>query len=89
MYQVTVGAKYQIVIPKEVRKEIQDIRPGKKVGVYVSNGKVTIKPEPGNWLNRTRGMMTEAWKGLDTTRELEKMRNEWEERMQGIEKSSK
>lgn len=80
MYQVTVGTKYQIVIPKEVRKEIQDIKPGTKVGVYVSNGKVTIKPEQGSWLSRTRGMMKEAWKGIDTTKYLEDLRNEWDKK---------
>lgn len=89
MQLVTVGAKYQIVIPKEVRKKINGIRPGQKVGVYVKEGEAVIKPESANWLDRTRGMMTEAWKGVDTTKELEKIRDEWEERMREIEKNRK
>lgn len=90
MQLVTVGAKYQIVIPKEVRKKIKGLRPGDKVGIYsVDQGTVTIKAEPKNWLERTRGMMTEAWKGIDTTRELEKMRDEWDDKLKDLEKELK
>ena len=32
-------------------------------------------------------MMTEAWKGIDPIREVKKMRNEWEEKLQKFEKS--
>lgn len=86
---MTVGTKYQIVIPKEIRKKIKDIKPGKKVGVYIKNGEVSIRPEPENWLKRTRGMMTEAWKGIDTTKELEKMRDGWEDKLKDLEKDFK
>jgi len=82
MQLVTVGTKYQIVIPKEVRKKIKGIRPGAKVGVYPVNGEtVAIKTEPKNWLERTRGMMAEAWKGIDTTKYLEDLRNEWDKKL--------
>lgn len=75
---VTVGPKYQIVIPKEVRKKIK-VRPGDQVGLYVEDSDtVTIDIKPKSWTERTRGMMKEAWKGIDTAAELEKMRNEWE-----------
>ena len=78
MQQVTVGAKYQIVIPKEVRKNIKGIRPGAKVAVY-SNGKntIAIKAETKSWVERTRGIARDAWKGIDTTKYLEDLRNEW------------
>lgn len=89
MYQVTVGTKYQIVIPKGVRRRIKGIRPGKKVGVAVSGEEVLIKPEPENWLERTKGMMTEAWKGIDTTKELAKMRDGWEDKLKELEKGFK
>ena len=79
MQQVTVGTKYQIVIPKEVRKRIKGIKPGAKVNVY-PNGKntVTIKIEEKSWVERTRGIAKEAWKDIDPIKELEKMRDEWE-----------
>lgn len=79
MQQVTVGTKYQIVIPKEVRKRIKGIKPGAKVSVY-PNGKntVTIKAEEKSWVERTRGIAKNAWKDIDTTKYLEDLRNEWD-----------
>lgn len=77
--QVTVGAKYQIVIPKEVRKKIKDLSPGQRVKVYsVDDRTITIKITPKDWIERTYGMMKKAWKGIDTTKYLEDLRNEWD-----------
>ena len=78
MQQVTIGTKYQIVLPKEVRLKVKGINPGVKVAVY-SDGEnaIRIQTEPKNWLERTRGMMKKAWRGIDTTKYLEDLRNEW------------
>lgn len=77
--QVTVGPKYQIVIPKEVRKKIKGLLPGVQVSVLSSNKDTIIIRKPDkSWVERTRGMMTEAWKGLDTDAYLKKLRDEWD-----------
>ncbi len=77
--QVTVGSKYQTVIPKKIRKNIKDLKPGAKVVVKSLDTKtVVIKTEAKNWLERTRGMMTQAWKGIDTTKYLNNLRNDWD-----------
>lgn len=90
MHQVTVGPKYQIVIPKEVRKKIRDLRPGAKVMVGKVNGNtISIKTNPKSWVDRTYGMMKDAWKDIDPIAELEKGRDEWEERLQQLEKDFK
>lgn len=79
MQQVTVGAKYQIVIPREVRKKIKELRPGAKVSVHlVDKDTVTIKTNPKSWVERTRGIAKDAWKNIDTTKYLEHLRNEWD-----------
>ena len=79
MQQATVGGKYQIVIPKEVRKRIKGLRPGAKVMVKALDSQtVTIKNVAKNWVERTRGIAKEAWKGIDTTKYLENLRNEWD-----------
>ena len=79
---MTIGAKYQVVIPKEIRKKVKNLRPGKKVGVYTADNKsVTIDLEPESWVDRTYGLMKDAWKDIDPITELEKMRGEWEERL--------
>ena len=81
MQQVTVGTKYQIVIPIQVRKKIKGLQPGSKVSVdLASEGTITVKTNPQDWLERTRGMMKNAWKGIDTTKYLENLRNEWDKK---------
>lgn len=79
MQQVTVGTKYQVVIPKEVRRKIKGLKPGSKVSVHsVDEKTLTIKTEPKSWVERTSGLMKDAWKDIDPIAELEKMRDEWE-----------
>ena len=79
MQQATIGTKYQIVIPKAIRNKVKGLTPGTKVKVSsLDSQTVEIKKVELNWVERTRGIATEAWKGIDTTAELEKMRNEWD-----------
>lgn len=88
MEQVTVGPKYQIVIPKSVRRKIKGLKPGSKVSVKaVDDETVKIKTEPEKWLERTYGLMSDAWRGVDTEAELKKIKNEWEERLNEFEKN--
>lgn len=78
MQIVTVGPKYQIVIPKEVRKTINGIKPGDKVSVYIEDNKISVAPQTKSWMERTSGIAKEAWKDIDTTKYLEELRNEWD-----------
>lgn len=88
MQQVTVGTKYQIVIPKEVRKKIKGLRPGAKVSIYQSSkNTISIDLTPEDWVERNYGLMSEAWKDIDPIAELEKGRNEWEEKLKELEKN--
>lgn len=79
MKQITVGTKYQIVIPKEVRNKVKGLKPGAKVTVNSTDSKtVEIRKVEENWVERTRGIASEAWKNIDTTKYLEDLRNEWD-----------
>lgn len=78
--QVTVGSKYQIVIPKEIRKKIKGLRPGIKVSVNSLDTETVTIRKVGNWLERTRGTMKKAWKNVDTSKYLEDLRNEWDQK---------
>lgn len=81
MHQATVGSKYQVVIPKQVRKRVKGLKPGSKVNIGLSSDNtITVKASPEDWLLRTRGMMKNAWKGIDTTKYLENLRNEWDKK---------
>ncbi len=81
MELVTLGSKYQIVIPKSVRKKYKNLKPGALVGVSPNGEKISIDPEPQSWVERTRGMMTEAWRGIDMIAEVKKIRDEEEDRL--------
>lgn len=75
---VTVGPKYQVVIPKIVRNKL-GVKPGDKVSIAAkSKTQAEIKVRPKSWTQSSLGIAKEAWKGIDTTKYLEKLRNEWE-----------
>ncbi|MBI4437069.1 MAG: AbrB/MazE/SpoVT family DNA-binding domain-containing protein [Candidatus Omnitrophica bacterium] len=44
MTQVTVSSKYQVVIPKEVRRQLP-LRTGQKLSVIIKEGVITLLPE--------------------------------------------
>lgn len=81
MQQATIGTKYQIVIPKEIRNKVKGLTPGTKVIVNsLDSQTVAIRKVEQNWVERTRGIAKEAWKNIDTTKFLEDLRNEWDRR---------
>lgn len=81
MQTVTVGSKYQVVIPKEVRKKIKGIMPGSKVKISAEgNQTVKIQTQKKNWSDQNYGAFRKYWKGIDPIAEVEKMRNEWDEK---------
>ncbi|MBI2430767.1 MAG: AbrB/MazE/SpoVT family DNA-binding domain-containing protein [Candidatus Levybacteria bacterium] len=79
MQQVTIGSKYQIVLPKEVRKKLKAIRPGNKVHVYpIDEETLEVKVSKQNWSDENYGALKKYWKGIDPIAEVEKMRDEWD-----------
>lgn len=77
---VTVGPKSQVVIPKNVRKVAEMIRPGKKVTVRpMSKSSVIIEVCPVSWTKETYGMHKDVWRGIDATDYINTLRNEWTE----------
>ncbi|MBI4356243.1 MAG: AbrB/MazE/SpoVT family DNA-binding domain-containing protein [Candidatus Omnitrophica bacterium] len=44
MTQVTVSSKYQVVIPREVRRQLP-LRMGQKLAVLVKEGVITLLPD--------------------------------------------
>lgn len=80
MQQVTVGTKYQVVIPKKIRKKVKGLRPGTKVSIYpIDSETLAVKTTKKNWSDESYGFMKEAWKGVDTAAEINKMRDEWQQ----------
>ena len=63
----TVSSKYQVVIPKKVRKQL-GIKVGQKVQILPYNGRIEIIPVES--IKKARGFL----KGIDTKIEREKDR---------------
>ncbi len=79
MQQITVGTKYQIVIPKDIRKKIKGLKPGDKViAQFLDDKTVAIRKVDQNWVSKTRGIAKDAWKNINTTKYLEDLKNEWD-----------
>ena len=81
MQQIIIGSKNQIVIPQEVRRHIVGLKPGRTVSVYLLNkDTVVIKASESSWLKRSYGGMSKAWENTRSTTQVEKLRNEWNEK---------
>lgn len=74
----TVGSKYQIVIPKQIRQEI-NLKPGEKLYIDATeDGTIHLIVPPKNWADQNLGALKRYWKGIDMIKEVEKIRNESE-----------
>ena len=60
MATVTVSPKYQVVIPREIRKSL-GLKPGEKVQVFEFEGRIELVPVRD--LKKMRGFL----KGIDPT----------------------
>jgi AbrB family looped-hinge helix DNA binding protein len=67
MQTVTVSPKYQVVIPKTVRKALH-LRPGQRMQVFEYNGRIELIPERD--IKDLRGFL----KGINTEFEREEDR---------------
>ncbi|MFH1760698.1 MAG: AbrB/MazE/SpoVT family DNA-binding domain-containing protein [bacterium] len=76
MTSVTVGERFQIVIPKEVRNKIP-LKPHSKVQIKAQNGYLIIQPITGTgW----RGIGREIADGTDGADYIGRLRAEWNKR---------
>ena len=55
-----VGAKYQVVIPKEVRTVLA-IQPSGRLIFLVDGDAVYVRPEPASYTETLRGLHQELW----------------------------
>lgn len=74
---VKVGPKYQVVIPKELRKKV-GIKPRDKVLVEEIEGVVVVIPKPKSFTDFLKGLGKEIWKGEDATRYIRRERESWD-----------
>ena len=76
MTAVTVGERYQIVIPVKERNRI-GLKPGQKVNVSVEGDRIVIDPVGSV---QAKGILKDIGPREDATDYIKKLRREWEER---------
>lgn len=82
MSETTVSPKYQIVIPKEVRKNLK-IEDGQKLYVYALGDSVILSPKPKNYTEKMLGLGQEIWADTDPLEYIRKQRAEWDKNYVG------
>lgn len=74
-----MGPKYQVVIPREVRKVIT-VEPGQEVLVSpLDNYSIRIVLDPKNWVEASYGSAKGAW-GKESDKYLRRLRESWQKR---------
>ena len=73
---IKVSSKYQIVIPREARKNL-NLKAGDKLIVKVNNEKIIIYPQPKSYAKYSLGLGKETWRGVDATEYVRKERETW------------
>ena len=73
---VKVSSKYQIVIPREVRKKI-NLKSGDRLIIKADNEKIIIYPQPKSYAKYALGLGKEIWQGIDATEYVRKERETW------------
>ncbi len=74
--KVKVGPKYQVVIPRAIRKKVP-ISPKKEVFVEEINGAIVILPQPKSFTEFMMGLGKDLWKGIDPNAYVKKERASW------------
>lgn len=79
--QTLVSTKYQVVIPKEVRKKVK-VKSGQTMNVHVVGEQIILSPAQAkaklDWPEDYLKKLKNPWQGQDQLEYLEEERNSWE-----------
>jgi AbrB family looped-hinge helix DNA binding protein len=74
----TLSSKYQIVIPKEARKELH-LEPQQKLIIKVIKGSIIIRPAKSSW-NDLSGMAGDVFESLGGAKAyINEIKNSWKD----------
>ena len=73
---IKVSSKYQIVIPREVRKKL-NLKAGDKLIIKSNNEKIIIYPQPKSYTKYALGLGKEIWQGIAAAEYVRKEREAW------------
>ncbi|MBI4571807.1 MAG: AbrB/MazE/SpoVT family DNA-binding domain-containing protein [candidate division NC10 bacterium] len=73
---VKLSAKYQIVIPREVRRRL-GLEAGDGLLVEVRGNTIVLVPRPRSYAKRLRGLHKEVWENVDARAYVREERKGW------------
>lgn len=76
MTTAKVTSKYQVVIPKEIRKRA-GLKEGQILYVYALDDKILLSPQK-KWPDDYIGIGKEIWKNIDVAKYIDEMREDWD-----------
>ncbi|MBI4049705.1 MAG: AbrB/MazE/SpoVT family DNA-binding domain-containing protein [Candidatus Doudnabacteria bacterium] len=81
MAKTTLSSKYQIVVPKEVRRKL-NLKSGTQVNVYpIDENRAVIVKRPKSYADALRGLGKEVWQTLGGTEKyLKGERASWDKK---------
>ena len=77
MIQATIGDRYQVVIPREIRRQV-NLKPRSKVTVMAQGQTIVIVPSGG--VQALYGLGRDLADGTDATDYVRQLREEWGQR---------
>jgi len=79
MSETTISPKYQVVIPKEVRKKL-NIKEGQKLQVYPVGDLIILSPKPESYSEKMLGLGRDIWRDIDPLEYIRKERADWDKK---------
>jgi len=76
MQETLISTKYQVVIPKNVRKSMS-LKPGQKLYVYMADNQIVLT-QKNNWPEDHLAALKGLWKNIHATNFLKSERDSWE-----------
>lgn len=76
MAETIISPKYQVVIPKEVRRKL-NIKEGQRLQVYPVGNSIVLSPKPQNYTAKMLGLGKDLWRGVDPLDYIRQERAGW------------
>ncbi|MBI3335699.1 MAG: AbrB/MazE/SpoVT family DNA-binding domain-containing protein [Candidatus Portnoybacteria bacterium] len=76
MPQSKISSKYQLVLPKEVRKKL-GLSKGSRLSFYATKRWAILLPYPEDWTEHGWGLGKRVWKGIDPLEYIRQERVSW------------
>jgi antitoxin PrlF len=76
VYVTKLSAKYQIVIPRDARRQL-GLAAGDRLLLEVRDGALVLTPRPTSYAKHLRGLHREVWRDVDPQKYVHEERKGW------------